>query len=526
MMRAPLLLAAALLPAQVTYERIRGAAAEEPANWLTYSGGYQSHRYSLLTGITAGNAGRLRPQWVYQARDTNKFETSALALDGILYVSEPANAVVALDARTGRPVWEYRRRLPATLRVCCGQVNRGLAILGHTLYLGTLDAHLVALDARTGAVKWDVAVEDHRRGYSVTVAPLVVKDKIILGVAGGEYGVRGFIDAYDAVSGRRVWRFYTVPGPGEPGHDSWSGESWKTGGATTWVTGSYDPDLNFVYWGTGNPGPDYDGEYRRGDNLYAASVVALDADQGQLKWHFQFTPHDVHDWDANQVPVLLDAEFRGRPRKLLLTANRNAFYYVLDRATGEFLHAAQFGRQTWAKGIDERGRPVRIPGTQPERDVEVAVYPGVHGATNWFSPSYSPQTNLFYVSTREEGSRFRAEKARYVVGEWFSAGGIQGINGIEPAGSIQALNPLTGARVWNFPLQAPPWGGILSTAGGVLFAGSVEGYFLVLEARTGKLLYKFPCGGPVFGNPVTFEVGGRQHVVVAAGNAMTAFAVE
>jgi len=350
-----------------------------------------------------------------------------------------------------------------------------------------------------------------------------VKNSVVVGVAGGEYGVRGFIDSYDAATGKRQWRFYTVPGPDEPGNETWKGDSWKTGGATTWVTGSFDPTLNLIYWGTGNPGPDYDGDYRLGDNLYSDSVVALDADTGKLKWHFQFTPHDVHDWDSNQVPVLADLEFRGRMRKLLLWANRNAFYYVLDRVTGEFLHAREFAKQTWAKGLDDKGRPILVPGLAPPKNGEVAVYPGVHGGTNWFSPSLSPLTNLFYVSTREEGSTFRAENGKFVAGEWFSAGGIRGINGIEPKGSIQALDPLTGERRWAFELQAPPWSGILSTAGGVVFAGTVEGYFLALDAGNGRVLYRFPCGGPVFGNPVTFLAGGKQYVLVAAGNGLFAF---
>jgi alcohol dehydrogenase (cytochrome c) len=514
--------AAAALAGQVTPDRIRNAA-REPGNWLTYSGTYDSHRYSRLDQVTAANAARLRPLWVYQARDSNKFEVSPLAVDGVLYVSEPANRVVALDGRTGRPLWEYRRSLPRDLRLCCGQVNRGLAILGGTLYVGTLDAHLVALDARNGSVKWETRVEDYQRGYSVTVAPLVVRDRVIVGVAGGEYGVRGFLDAYDAARGTRLWRFHTVPGPGEPGHDTWKGDSWKTGGATTWVTGSYDPDLDLIYWGTGNPGPDYDGDYRLGDNLYSDSVVALEASTGKLRWHFQFTPHDVHDWDANQVPVLVDLEFRGRPRKVLLTANRNGFFYVLDRATGEFLHGKQYARQTWAKGLDDRGRPIRVPGMSPPKDGEIPVYPGVHGGTNWFSPSYSPLAKLFYVATREEGSTFRAEDGKFVPGEWFSAGGIRGINGVEPSGAIEALDPATGERRWRFAAQAPQWSGVLSTAGGLVFSGTVEGYFVALDGSNGKVLYRFPCGGPVFGNPVTFQVSGRQHVVIAAGSGLFAF---
>src|SRR5262249_45442363 len=313
--------AVAAAPAQVSYERIRRAEAE-PGAWLTYSGNYAGHRFSPLDQITTANVAGLKPVWVYQTSDLSKFETSPIVADGIIYISEPPNGAAALDTRTGRPLWMYRRELPSDVRPCCGRVNRGLAIVGDSLFMGTLDAHLVALDMRTGRVRWDVVVADYKVGYSITVAPLAVKDRIITGVSGGEYGVRGLIDAYDPKNGKRLWRFWTVPGPGEAGHETWSGESWRTGSAATWVTGAFDPDTNLIYWGTGNPGPDYNGPSREGDNLYAASLVAIDADSGKRKWHFQFTPHDVHDWDSTHVPVLADAMVRGARRKVVLVANR------------------------------------------------------------------------------------------------------------------------------------------------------------------------------------------------------------
>ena len=355
---------------------------------MTYSGAYDGQRYSALDQINAGNVARLKPVWVYQTSDLNKFETSPIVADGIVYISEPPTGAAALDARTGRPLWSYRREMPRDIRPCCGHVNRGPAILDDTLFLGTHDAHLVALDMRTGKVRCDVAVADHKTGYSITVAPLAVRDRVIIGVSGGEYGVRGLIDAYDGKTGRRIWRFWTVPGPGEPGHETWSGESWKSGSAATWITGAYDPESNLIYWGTGNPGPDYNGPIREGDNLYAASIVALDADTGKLKWHFQFTPHDVHDWDSTHVPVLVDAAVRSAPRKLALVANRNGFYYVLDRVSGEYLASAPFAKQTWAQGIDDRGRPLLLPGKEPTADGN-AVYPGMHGGTNWFRSNSS-----------------------------------------------------------------------------------------------------------------------------------------
>jgi alcohol dehydrogenase (cytochrome c) len=344
------------LAAQMPYERIL-RSADQPENWLTYSGDYQSRRYSTLDQISRSNIDQLKVAWMYQIKAHHKIETSPLVFDGMMYITEPPSDVTAIDLHSGRPIWSYRRSIPA-VPVCCGQVNRGVAALDDQLFIGTLDSHLVALDMRTGRVRWDVEVADYKTANSITLAPLAIKDKVIIGIAGAEYGIRGFLDAYDAKTGKRVWRFWTVPGPGEPGNETWSGDSWKHGGAPTWITGSYDPETNLLYWGTGNPGPDYAGDVRMGDNLYSDCLVVLNADTGKLKWYFQFTPHDVHDMDANEIPVLVDAEFRGKARKLVLFGNRNGFYYILDRLTGEFLHAKQFAIQTWAKGLDERGRPI------------------------------------------------------------------------------------------------------------------------------------------------------------------------
>lgn len=493
------------------------AAAAQDGNWLTYSGNLWGHRHSPLRQITAANVDRLKPVWLYQVRDLNQFEASPLVEDGIMYLSEPPSNATALETRTGRPLWMYRRPVPNDVKVCCGQVNRGLAKLGDALFLGTVDAHLVALDSKSGRVLWDVIVADYRTGHSITVAPLVVKDKVIVGIAGGEYGIRGFVDAYDPKSGRRLWRFWTVPGPGEPGHETWAGESWKTGSAATWVTGSYDPESNLVYWGAGNPGPDYNGDVREGDNLYSDSLLALDPDTGKLRWHFQFTPHDTHDWDANHTPIVVD----GR----VLVANRNGFFYSLDARSGRFLFGAPYGKQTWAKGLDEKGRPIVLPGTAPTREGTL-VYPGLHGTTNWYSASYSPETKLFYVGVREEGTIFHVGKAEYQAGRYFSAGGPTGIPGLEPSGSIKALRAEDGRAAWEFPLQSPPWAGVMSTAGGLVFGGTNEGHFIALDARSGKPLWRFPTGGPVLANPISYLSGGKQHIAIAAGRALFAFALE
>ena len=360
-----LFLTAGSLLAQVSYERIL-EADKEPRNWLTYSGMFRSQRYSLLDEITPENANNLEQKWIFQARSLEKFEATPLVVDGIMYTAQPPNDVVALDAVTGRVFWTYQYSPSPLSRPCCGRLNRGVAILGDSLFMGAIDGHLLAIDAQNGRPVWNVAVEGTRpeAGYALVHAPLVVKDKVIVGTAGGEYGIRGFIAAFNARTGSEAWRFYTIPGPGEPGNETWGGDSWKTGGGSIWITGSYDPELNLTYWGIGNPGPDWSGDSRPGDNLYSNSVVALDADTGKLAWHYQFSPHDEFDYDSVQIPVLVDMEWDGRPRKLMLWANRNGFFYVLDRVTGEFLLGKPFVKATWASGFDEKGGPIRVPGSE------------------------------------------------------------------------------------------------------------------------------------------------------------------
>jgi alcohol dehydrogenase (cytochrome c) len=496
---------------QVPYERI-AAARREPAQWLTYSGDYSSHHYSPLSQIHRANVKDLKVAWMYQIPSRQHFETTPLVVDGVMYITEPPSDVTALDLKTGRPLWRYRRPIPEGVPVCCGQVNRGVAILGRQLYLGTIDGHLVSLDMQTGRVLWDVFVADYKLAYTITAAPLAVKDKIIVGIAGAEYGVRGFLDAYDAKTGRRAWRFWTTPGPGEPGHETWSGDSWKYGGATTWITGSYDPQLNLLYWTTGNPGPDYDGDVRLGDNLYSDAVIALNPDTGRLQWHFQFTPHDVNDLDSNQIPVLLDAAWKGKPRKLLLLANRNTFYYVLDRATGEFLHAINFTRQNWALS------------TVPSANGAL-VYPDDDGSANWFSPSYSPRTNLFYQSVREKGAYYFKSETQYQPGRYYLGAVKRDIPNEEPYGTIMALHPLTGEKAWTFRIHSPPWGGLLATGGDVVFSGTMEGDFFALDALNGKVLWRIQTGGEIWSNPMSYEFQGKQFVALAAGSTLIAFAL-
>jgi alcohol dehydrogenase (cytochrome c) len=518
-----LLLACLLAQLAVPAARIRDAGAE-PGNWLTYSGNDAGHRHSPLAQINVGNVGALRPAWVYQSREAGKLESSPIVVDGTIFLTEKPYIATALDGRTGRPLWSYRRP-PVAVAGCCGPVNRGPAVLDDALFFGTFDAHLVALDLNSGRVRWDVTVADATQGYSITAAPLVVRDKIVIGVAGGEYGTRGFLDAYDARTGQRAWRLWTVPGPGQPGHDTWAGDSWKTGGATTWVTGAYDPALDLIYWGTGNPGPNYNGDGRAGDNLYTNCLLAVEASTGKLRWHFQFTPHDVHDWDANQVPMLIDAVWKGRPRKLVAQVNRNAFYYLLDRQTGEFLLGAPYVKQTWASGLDEGGRPRLIPGQAPSPEGTV-VFPGLAGGTNWYSPSYDPSSQLIYVQVHEDYAQtFYKLPPAHQPGKLFLGGLTRDIEGSEHFGVVEAMEATTGQIRWRFPLHSPPSGGVLSTAGGLVFSGNREGTFFALDARTGRPLWRFQTGGVIWANPISFTVDGKQHVAIAAGQALFVFAL-
>ncbi len=508
-----LLLIASGLAAQVPYERILHADSE-PGNWLTYSRNYLGHRFSPLDEITPGNVSGLKVKWAYQFENKSN-EVSPIVADGVMYVTG-ANSAAALDARTGRSLWTWKRPIPSDYQsIGFGRVNRGAAILDDKLYVATLDCDLVALDIKSGQERWSTRVADYKVGYSMTMAPLAIRGKVVIGISGGEAGVRGFIDAYDAKTGQRAWRFWTIPAPGEPGNETWSGDAWKTGSGTTWVTGSYDPQLNLIYWGVGNPGPDWNGDSRPGDNLYTCSLVALDGDTGALRWHFQFTPHDTHDWDSTHVPVLFEAEVRGKRRKLVAVANRNAFYYVLDRESGEFIAGKPYARQTWATGLDDRGRPMILPGNEPTEKGNL-VYPNLNGATVWYSPSFSPQSGLFYVSVREIGATFFKGEASYRPGTFFAGGGERELPSDDAWGAIRALEAATGRQVWEFKLHSPSWAGVLSTAGGLVFSGSQEGNFFALDAKTGKPLWDFQTGGAIGANPISFTIDGHQHIAIAA----------
>ena len=540
-MKNVLLLALATVAAasaQVSFERLL-QSDKEPQNWLTYSGNFKSQRYSTLNQVTPENVKNLELQWVYQARSLEKYEATPLVVDGVMYTIQNPDDVVALDPVTGRVFWTFSWTPSTEARPCCGRLSRGVGIVGDKVFLGTIDARLIALDARSGKPVWNIEVDKPEDGYAITHAPLVIKDKVIVGVAGGEYGIRGHIDAYDVNTGKHIWRFYTIPGAGEKGNDTWAGDSWKTGGASVWVTGSYDPELNLTYWGIGNPGPDWNGDKRGGDNLYSDSVVALDADTGVLKWHYQFSPHDEFDYDAVQVPVLADIQWPGSAglRKVMMWANRNGLFYVIDRATGQFLLGKPFVKVTWMKGFDERGRPMKVPEAQSNREGTM-IYPGNQGGTNWYNPSFSPATGLFYIPAWEDyASFFVKQDAEYVKGQTFSGGGPRNTTPPVVAGNfnyrkdgeqygvVRAIDPKTGEKKWDFPMSDVTDAGIMTTATNLLFSGGREGYFFALDARDGKLLWKAALGGRVTSGAMTYSINGRQYVAVCAGSSLFVYAL-
>jgi alcohol dehydrogenase (cytochrome c) len=503
---------------QVTFERLLNSA-EEPQNWMTYSGDYSGKRFSGLNQIDTTNAPTMVAKWVYQTGATGKLETTPLVVDGILYATAQDNRAFALDARTGRPIWMYQRQIPGDIRPCCGRVNRGMAILGDRVFLGTLDAHVIALDAKTGSVIWDVVAADYRTGHSFTVAPLAVKNLVVIGISGGEYGVRGFIDAYDAATGERKWRFYTVPGPGEPGHDTWEGDSWKVGGAPAWNTGTYDPATNQIFWPTGNPSPSNRGEGRAGDNLYSNSLLALNADTGKMNWYFQFTKHDEHDWDATQVPVMIDAG----GKHLIAQANRNGFFYVIDRTTGKLIFANAYGKITWSDAKDSEGRPLANKNASPTLEGHT-VCPGALGTTNFMAPTYDPQAGLLYVTARDQCDTFSTAPQPYEAGHAFYGSSYFPSEEAEPyRGFLKAIDPTTGQVKWKFEHTSPTWSGVLSTAGGLVFSGDAEGNFIAFNAISGKPLWHFQMGGAVYAAPMAFAVEGKEYVAIAAGSAIYAF---
>jgi len=532
------------LPKGTTYERIINAD-REPHNWLTYGGNYSSHRYSALGQITRENVGKLALQWVWRPKYLDKMETTPLVVDGVMYAVQNSE-VVAMDAATGRTFWVYRYRVPPESNAYL-MVVKGVAFWEDRVFWATYDGHLIAIDAKTGKELWHKTVFNYKDGLQFNVAPLVVKDKVILGPATNEYGVNCWVAAFDARTGNEIWRFKTVPEPGEPGNETWPGDSWMHGGAPIWVTGSYDPETNLTFWGTGNPNPGWNGGTRNpADNLYGDSVVALDADTGKLKWYYQFTPNDEFDWDSVQVPVLATIDWQGKPRKVMLWANRNGFFYGLDRLSGQFLFAKAFVKQNWNIGFDN-GRPVRAPGAKPTPEGTV-IYPGTQGGTNWYSPSFSPRTGLFYVSVWDNYSAistwaevppwkpYTKYTGRAPRGGGSGRGGAGAPGGgrasaanrteAEGYGAVRALDPKTGDKTWEFKMVDYTEAGVLTTASDLLFSGGREGHFFALDARTGDLLWRTNLGGTIASGPITFAVDGKQYVAVCGDNSLYVFALQ
>ena len=510
---------------QVSSEQIR-RANESRDEWLSYSGALSGWRYSSLSEITPVNVAQLRVRWVHQSSASeSKFESTPLVVGNTIFATEPPATVVALDAKTGEVIWKYERPIPTGLPICCGKVNRGLAILDNSLFFGSLDGYLVAIEANTGKLNWQTRVAKPSDGFSLTGAPLVVDHSVVIGVSGGDFGIRGFLAAYDATTGQQEWRFDTIPGPGEPGHETWQNEAWKSGGGPTWVTGSYDPSLDLLYWGVGNPAPPFAGDVRPGDNLFTNSVVALHASSGKLAWYFQFTPHDEHDWDSSQTPILADLLIGGLERKVICWPNRNGFYYVLDRVTGQFLAGTPFVEVNWAQGLTSRGRPIPTNANTVSGGGRVTK-PGVAGGANWQPAAFNPAGGLIFVPAIEGQSVFtNSTSDRIIRGEhgYFTGSGGSILGPLIRV--VRALDAATGAKRWEYHPRlgkGTDFGGLLATAGGLVF-GTSGGSLFALDAATGKELWSVGLGGETWAPPISFTSEGQQVIAVWAGRAMFLF---
>ena len=492
-------------------------------NWPSYNGDYTGRRFSSLTQITPQNAGHLQAQWVFHSKTPGVLQATPVVVNGIMYFTG-SNDAFALNAQTGEVLWHYARTVSKGLiDDASGHINRGVALLGTRLYMETDNAHLLCLDARSGNLIWDIAYADWNKNYGATGAPLIIKDKVLVATSGGDDGVRGFLAAFDATTGKLAWRLWTIPAPGEFGSSSWPGDTYLHGGGTAWMPGTYDQELNTLYWGTGNASPDYDGSVRPGDDLYTSSLLAIDPDTGKLKWYFQFTPHDLYDYDGVETPVLVNMEYQGRPRKLILEANRNGYVYVLDRTDGKFLSATQFVKNlNWAKGIDANGRPV-VTDLLPTADGTL-ICPGVEGATNWYSPSYSETTHLFYFSTLESCSVYFRKPAPFE--EYYSTGTKR-----DPKErSTQVLvsfDPQNKTFVWRYPQagDAHGYGGVMTTVTGLVFFADNQGFFEAADAKTGKSLWHFNTGQSLHASPMSYAVRGNQYVAIASGSDLFSFAL-
>ncbi|HTO55574.1 MAG TPA: PQQ-dependent dehydrogenase, methanol/ethanol family [Myxococcota bacterium] len=507
----------------VTAEMLNGQVAPTD-HWIQYGGNYRNFRHTPLKNLTPESVKKLSVAWAFPTGTTGQFEASPVIYGGVMYVTSSYNRLFALDAKTGALLWRYDHKNGENLRLCCGPPNRGVGILGDSVLMGTLDAHLIAFDRKTGEILWNTEVGDYKQGYSLTSAPLMVHDMAIIGVAGGEYGVRGYFDAYDVKTGKRVWRKYTVPGKGEPGADSWAGDSYARGGSPAWTYGAYDPETDTLFWTTGNPAPDWDGDGRAGDNLYSDSVLALDPKTGDVKWYFQFTPHDVWDYDGNTQLFLVDAKYDGKPRKLLVQANRNGFFYVLDRSDGKFLRATPYLEQVnWAT-IDAKGRPQVNPQAMPLPDSKFRTCPSNLGGMNGsFTGAYNPDLGLAFIPSAEACQVFTKGISAFKEGLPYLGGLPDTVDATagKAYGNMAAIDVATGKVKWRYRDNRPMMGGTLSTAGGVVFSGNLEGEVLAFDAKTGKVVWRFRSGGGMRSQPVAYELDGRTYVAVPTGSFST-----
>jgi len=504
-------------------DRVRPVTSE--ADWPTYNGDPRGNRYTTQTQIDKTTVAHLAPTWMFSIPDAGSLQVTPVVVGGIMYVTA-RNQCFALDAGSGRRIWHYKR--PHTRGVTQGHANRGVGVAGDRVFMMTDHAHLIALDRFTGELLWDTQLDDWRKNYSASSAPLPAGNLVISGVSGGEHGANGFVAAYDQETGKEIWRFWTVPRRGEPGSETWQGVDIEHGGAPTWFTGSYDPDLDTVYWPTGNPAKEYSGDDRKGDNLYASSILALDRKTGKLKWYYQFIPHDLWDWDATQTSVLIDADWQGQPRKLMLHASRNGFFYVFDREKGALLLAKPFVKNlTWASGIGSDGRPIKLPNQDPS-EAGTKVCPSQDGATNWFSPSYNPATGLYYVQTYEKcGIYTKRAQGPWESGKSYLGGSHRVASDPRPQRILRALDIQTGAIAWELPQPGPAdsWGGTLTTASGLVIAGEDGGALIAVDAESGKPLWSFQTNQTWKASPMTYTFDGRQHIAAAAGPTIIAFAL-
>ena len=494
---------------------------EPRRDWRSYDGGDNGNRYSSLEQISTTNVNRLAPAWIFPVPGAPRLEVTPVVVDGVMYITA-ANEAFAVDATTGRQIWAFHtQRTPGLLSEAGGGANRGVALSGDRVFMVTDNAHLLALDRRTGRKLWDAMMGDTKEGYSATAAPLAIGDLVLSGIAGGEEGARGFVDGYRGATGGRAWRFWTIPRPGEKGSETWIGNALEHGCGATWITGSYDPALDLVYWTTGNPCPDFNGDQRKGDNLWTNSVVALDAKTGAMKWYYQFTPHDTHDWDAIGPVILADQEWEGRPRKLLLHADVNGFFFVLDRTNGKLLLAKPLGEQNWTSGYGKDGRPVVTENFETTFEGTLTCRTG---AAKWASASFDPSSKLFFTRVTDGCSRVRKDPTPPEMGQRFF-GGEFGERGGGNQSSIRAVDILTGRKAWEYPLINGGGSGTLATAGGLVFFGETGGTFTAVDSKTGKPVWHFESGQSWRASPMTYMVGGRQYVVLAGGGGILTFAL-